>query len=462
MKRCIAGVLAAVLCFPLWGCGGPAVGQSDGTQSGASTTETKREPSTTEAMCQHTYGDWAVKTQATCAEEGREERVCTICNKTESRSIAKKDHTFKAFQVCKKCMYVDFDPDADFVELGVISDKWFGEGSAANHAWDIKVWNGQVFRGAGDYDKNSGAAPILAFDIASQSWKSYDTVPDQAVHSFEEIGGTLYAPGIDPTGGWSMGNFYVLKDGKWEVKRNIPNGVHNFDMIEFDGKIFAGVGTENINENVAVSSDGGETFTYVPLYKDGKPFDVTPYNLSRTYEFVQYNGQLYALMVFREGKSLEYIVFRYEDGKMVYLSNQVQALYGGARINRKYWPGQFEFGGACYLTAGSLYAIRDFAKPETYEKIGLPNDEKVADALLKDGVIYVLGFSQNQENGEYTIVIYKSTTGKTGSFEQVRSFTYPAAPCSFDTDGTYFYIGMGTSTVDKTRIGMVLRVKPAA
>ena len=438
MKRAIASVLAMIMCFPILGCG-------------------KVEP-----KCEHQFGDWLVKSKSTCFKEGREERICMVCYYSESRAIPTIAHTLGDFNVCKKCSFVAFDPEAEVAELGILSYKNYGPESLANSAWDIKVWDGQVFRGAGDYDKNAGLAPILAFDIESGRWKSYGNMSDQAIHSFEEINGTLYAPGIDPVGSWDMGNFYYLKDGKWKMKRNLPNGVHNFDLIEFDGKIFAGVGTEDRNNTVAVSTDGGENFEFVPLYKDGEPFDTIEYKWSRTYEFTRYNGQLYALISFQMNIGSAYMIFRYEDGKMVWVSDQVHPLVGGISVGRKHWNGEFEFDGACYLTAGALYAIRDFSKQENYEKIEMPGGERVADAFLKDGVIYVLAFKQDTKTREYTITIYKSTTGKTGSFTPVTSFTYSVPPISFDYDGNHFYVGMGLYTNAPEKGGMVLRVNPNA
>jgi hypothetical protein len=349
------------------------------------------------------------------------------------------------------------------VELGVICSNWYGSGKKANYPWDIKVWNGKVYRGAGDYDTNSGATTILSYDIASHTWDTSYQAKDEAIHGFVEINGTLCAPGIDPREGWAYGNYYLLDaQGKWQKVRNLPNGVHNFDMIEFDGKIFAGLGTEDADDTVAVSTDGGKSWSFVPLYQDGEPFDTSSYKWTRTYEFTQYNGQLYALVSFQLGIGSKHVLFRYENGKMVLINDQIFPLIGGVSVGRKYWNGEFEFDGACYLTASKLYAIRDFSDQESYEKIEMPNGERVADAFLKDGVIYVLAFQQDSKTKEYTITIYKSTTGKTGSFETVQSFTYLVQPCSFDTDGTYFYVGMGYSTTKQTKSGTILRVKPAS
>lgn len=441
MRRILTGLLAAVLCVSLCGC---------------------EKPEPTEPKCDHQLSNWMVKSKATCIKEGREERICNICYETESRPIPMIAHNLDKYNVCRKCYFVEFDPDADVVELGILSSRYYGPAALANTAWDVKVWDGKVYCGAGDYGENTGKVPIFSYDIATNRWEFRGEMPDQAVHSFEEIDGTLFAPGIDPTGSWDTGNYYYLQDGKWKTMRTIPNGVHNFDMIEFDGKIFAGMGTEDVDDTVAVSTDKGQSWTYVPLYKDGKRFDTSDYKWSRTYEFTQYNNQLYALISFQLGFGSSYMVFRYEDGKMIWLSDRVTKLLGGSSVSRKYWGGEFEFDGACYLTLGSLYAIRDFSDQDSYEKIEMPNDERVADAFLKDGVIYVLTFQQDKKTKEYTITIYKSTTGKTGSFETVQSFTYLVPPCSFDTDGTYFYVGMGYSTTQQTKSGTILRVKPAS
>lgn len=424
--------------------------------------ETTQPTKPTEHTCE--FGPWLVKAKATCGKEGREERTCPKCYASESRPIAKTAHTLGAYNVCKTCSFVDFDPNAKVVELGVLTNKNYSAGNAANTAWDVKIWNGKVFRGSGDYDKNAGKAPIFAYDIASQTWISTGVMADQAIHRFAEIDGKLMAPGIDPTGSWSMGNYYVLNDdGKsWETVRNLPEGIHNFDMMEFDGKIFAALGTEDTDNTVAVSADGGKSFTFVPMYMNGKQLDTSGYKYTRTYDFAVYNNQLYALIYFYSGGfDNMYTIFRYENGKMVYVGMD-GGLSAGIGSNRNHWNGKFEFGGACYLTAYYLYAITDFADQKSYEKIEMPNKERVADALVRDGVIYTLCYKQDSKTKEYNAIIYKSATGKAGSFEEVVSYTYPAYPCSFDTDGTYFYVGTGTAVSDTAKAGMVLRINPAA
>ncbi len=47
-----------------------------------------------DTACTHQWGEWTVKTAATCSAEGTEERTCTLCQATENRSIAKTAHQY--------------------------------------------------------------------------------------------------------------------------------------------------------------------------------------------------------------------------------------------------------------------------------------------------------------------------------------------------------------------------------
>ena len=83
------------------------------------------------------------------------------------------------------------------------------------------------------------------------------------------------------------------------------------------------------------------------------------------------------------------------------------------------------------------------------------------DALLQDGVMYVLATAPAGDQG-HKIVIYKSATGEEGSFDEVLSFHYPVLPCAFDMDGTDFYLGMNMDINHDAQSGMLLRAKPNA
>lgn len=416
-----------------------------------------------EPQHQHTFENWRVTTAATCKKEGIERRICTECEFEEAREIEKAPHTFlKDSNICKSCRYVNFDDAASVVEMGNTAP--YEVGDTANYVWDVKIFDGKLYRGAGDYDKNSGDTPFITFDLETRRWTSVDTATDEAIHRFVEIDGNLYAPGIDSrdSGGWNLGNYYVLEDGKWQKVRNVPNGLHCFDMLGFDGKMYMGVGTEVVKNTVAVSSDNGENWNYLPLYSaNGAEFDTSPYEWSRTYAFAEFKNTFYALLQFKKTGATAYdmFVFRYDNGKMVYEAESTI----NSRVSRNYWQSAFEWKGKCFITANGLYAVTDFAKPDTHRKIELPNGELVSDAILYNDEMYVLS-CLFQEDLTCKTVIYKSAAGEEGSFTEVVSFDYGARPYSFDYDGTYFYVGTGgvLSTEYSDKAGMMLRVKPNA
>lgn len=52
--------------------------------------------------CAHTYGNWSVTKSASCTESGTETRVCSLCQKTETRTINALGHSYSN-GVCSKC-----------------------------------------------------------------------------------------------------------------------------------------------------------------------------------------------------------------------------------------------------------------------------------------------------------------------------------------------------------------------
>ena len=442
MKRVYAMLLALACCLSLFGCG---------------KTETPQAANPTQEQLpahQHTFAQWALLQAATCQQEGKEQRICTECGAVETRKTDKLLHDLNPYSICRNCQYVAFDQDADFVELGIPTANWYDAGAVANCAWDLKLWNGKLYRAAGDYDKNSGNTIIWAYDIAEQQWQYTFETSDEAIHRFAEIDGKLYAPGVDPTEDWDLGNYYVLDGAKWTKVRNLPNGIHNYDMVEFDGKIFAGLGVSAPNSPVVMSTDKGQTYSFVPLYKDGKQVDTTGMTYIRVYEYMIFNDQLYAYVTLDSSKD----IYRFETDKMVWVG-QSKGLVYNKRTNYSYFNAKFQLGDTCFLVSNHLIGVKDFADPSTAGRAAMPQNEYVSDALLADDLMYVLAYRQ-KDDSTYQTVIYSSKTGQTGSFTEVVQFDYAVPPTSFTFDGDYFYIGMGSKHAVHEKNGMLLRVKP--
>lgn len=401
----------------------------------------------------HTFTDWTLQATASCKYEGREDRYCTECGEKEERPIPKTPHDLGAYNICRTCSAVEFDEDAALVELGNVVAPWYDAGAVANCPWDLVVWDGILYRAAGDYDKNSGITPIWGYNIADKTWKLTGEAKDEALHRFIDICGILTSPGIDPRQDWRLGNFHILQDGAWRQVRNLPNGVHNFDMVGFDDKIFAGLGVEEGNSPCVMSTNGGQTFDFVPLYKDGQKVDTKGKTYIRIYEYMVYQNQLYALV----SLDSDYSFYRFEVDKLVYVGDARRYIVSD-RSSFNYLNSKVEWGDTLYMVNNVLWAMKDFADPSANKVVKMPNGEKVADALLLGDVLYTLAYAQKAD-GTYETVIYKSATGAEGSFTEVLRFDYAVPPCSFTQDSGYFYIGMGSKKMIHTANGMVMRAK---
>ena len=115
-------------------------------------------------------------------------------------------------------------------------------------------------------------------------------MPDEQIdiyHVFAD--GLLCTPGHDPKEDWKLGNFYRRKkDGEWEKIRTLPDGVHNYDMAEFDGKLFAA------GYGVGVSDDNGKTFKLLKQdFKRGL--------IDRCYSLLVFKKALFAPTAFSRG-----------------------------------------------------------------------------------------------------------------------------------------------------------------
>lgn len=88
----------------------------------------------------HTWGGWSVVKEATCEEEGSQERVCELCGETEAKVIAALGHDYRVKQetdtsilkVCANCG----DSVLEEKEPAVVDNSDIGNFTAKNHYSD--------------------------------------------------------------------------------------------------------------------------------------------------------------------------------------------------------------------------------------------------------------------------------------------------------------------------------------
>ena len=433
-------------------CAAPKTCTTCGATEGAPVHTWKAATCTTPRTCTNcgvTVGSAAHSWQpATCGAP----KTCSVCGATEGEKTG--SHNF-VNNTCTTCFAVNGNPDDAYLEIG--SPASYSTGNPAHCAWSLATWNGLIYCGGGDYDKNSGATDIWAYDPANMKWIKTGTTEDECISKFAVIDGVLTAPGVDPIEGWTYGNYYQLVNGQWQKIRKIPGAIHNFDMVKFDGKLFVGLGVNKGDQPVKYTIDG-ETYTDVPLYKNGSKVSVSSYKVVRAYEFFVMDNELYALMGFTNSNE-DFYVYQYTGSKMEYVCSANSFIYGSGNGSFNYVSADVTLNGEFYVAANGLFRIKDFSASNGIEKIDLPKDENVRDILVVGDTAYLLCQYYNRIDPQKPVYISIYKTKDMENFELVSDFQFEVPALSLEMCGDYLYCSMGTTKETNPKNGTLVRIK---
>ncbi len=325
------------------------------------------------------------------------------------------------------------------IEYELISSPYSHLFNNARNVWDMAIHEGYLYIGAGDYDKNHSPAAAYRYDLNEEKWYTCGTIPDEQIDRFCLIDGTLYIPGCDPTGDWSLGNFYKLEENRFVTHRAIPNGVHCFDIVKFDNKLFAALGHAEGSADfpVAVSYDGGKSFENVKA-EGGSTID------RRVYKLFCHGDKLYAL----NGMN----VYRYDGEGFVLEANWQSRFVMGYPFYSRIAESAY-FKGRTYFTTGYLFHFENVNNLQ----YTIFENAIVTDLAVYGEKLYVL-CAKPLENGNYLICLTVSEDGK--SFETVKAIEYSLPALSFAINGGELYLGIGDiSTTDDARKGEILKTE---
>lgn len=346
-----------------------------------------------------------------------------------------------------------------YTELGIPLAQKYPGGDLARCVWDMAIHEGGIFLGSGDYDKNRGPVEIWRYDIAGNVFTQSGTVPDEEVNRFSFIFDTLVAPGIDPKEEWDWGNFYAYEGGEWVKHRTLPGGVHCFDIVEYSGMIFAGLGVEDGAgySPIVYAFDINDPFKPLSLYKDGAPRDTAGYEYIRVYDFFLVGEDLYALLYLYDSEGQlphAYELYRYGyDEDAFFFEDDWKEMF--ARIKYKYIHigEKVLFDGSLFFTTGYLYETSDM---KTVTQLPFSASTLVCDLYVGDDTLYILTSAKDTESGKIKTTVYELKAG-TRELCEVFSFLYDVPSMSMVVDGKNFYIGMGGRSSHEKN-GMLLRV----
>jgi len=184
-------------------------------------------------------------------------------------------------------------------------------GSGWEHAravWDMQTFDGHIYLAHGSVASNPGPVDVWFFDPSSNTFRTEFAVDDESIWEFVDCDDKLLVMGPDATESHEWGNLYIFDGVNWAKHRNLPNVIHGFSCLFYDGMIFA-VGNRYVtSENgvgysddaVFVSDDDGATWE---MLLERAEHDVYwPFELS---------GDLYACSAYSHG------VYRYVDDNFV-------------------------------------------------------------------------------------------------------------------------------------------------
>lgn len=384
-------------------------------------------------------------------------------------------------------------------EVEVLGQPFENKQPYARNVWDMQLFDGKIYLGHGNSSNlgpspNAGPIPIYYFDPAAGQFATQNVVnskdasdskpyiDEEQIDLFKVIDETLYIPGHDAHGeGWDYGSFYRLENGTWVKYRNIPNGIHVYDMAGFQGKLFAAIGTSG-TPDVLMSADNGLSWT--------KAGSVNAFGPGRAYSLFELKGNLYAaasiVLVPSEAKWADETRFMSldplaADGKKKISSSQTPVFAS------KMLPGiknekQDE---AAYMKLVRATSIDDrllYIAGESYNDhqwlprgllvadeinkarlVALPDPNALPmDILVRDHTIYVLAYTTTPA-GSYINTVYRTTAEELDRDEkwtELFHFQTDTFARSFEEWGGDFYFGLGSLTEPiPESTGTILRVK---
>ena len=352
---------------------------------------------------------------------------------------------------------VDSVVPAEPVDLGIPTGEWYSYNLLARCVWDMTIYDNKLYVGCGDYTNNTGGVPVMYCSLDDWgNWQREGIVLDEQIGRFLMLDDKLTIPGWDPKDVPETGTYYQLEDGKWQTHDGLPDGWHNFDLVRYDGKLFAGIGA-NKGETPIVVSENGTDFERVPMYRNGVPVDTSEGECIRTYNLWVLNDTLYADFYYEnmvENKSyLE--VYRYENGSFVWCCGLGKKLnmagIGSVNLSKPWADAVVD--DTLFITVGRLYKTTDMVM---FTEIPLPNNAWVYDIYTYNDTMYLLAAYQ-KEDGTYSVTVYSSATANFDDFKVEYTLDSEVQPTSFAVSDDGYFVSFGDwNSMVNTQNGTVI------
>ena len=343
-------------------------------------------------------------------------------------------------------------------------------------------------------NKNAGVIPVTT-DCEISNFRFINGKP--IALGADSIQGNTWADGTVSTSTTTtqkyvannLGNYYIVEEDengseRWvEYRNNVLHGVHVYDAIEIDYNgtetLMFAVGTGSSSSSSIqrpakiLTNKNTRSYASPKFYlKDGSEYMATgsEYLNNRIYNFFKTDAGIFAFYAHQGGTDKKIFKYNYTNGEhrfdevrdisfgtstssdtRNYQQSDVNSS-GTAVSTRRLWTDFMRaesYNGYAYYTTGYLYKTKTFEKSAT-TAITAPNSAIISDLIVRDGVLYALGFKKtNSTTNAYTNYIWSIDTSD--KFTEIRNFTSTGAyALSFDKDAEFFYVGLGGPTTHIT------------
>lgn len=305
----------------------------------------------------------------------------------------------------------------------------------------LKAYDGKIFMGLGDWDTNTGPVKVLYYDTKDGKVKTSGTINDEAIQIFNIIDDKIYTTGCDPRDGWGYGSYYIYnkETNTWDKHMKNDGWIHVFNIVEFKDKLYMCGSTVDTMKKTCIqgSSDNGETFENIPVYKNDK---ILPYDSSlRCYNLVVLNNKLYGYIYYSSYNG----IYEYDEvnNRFDYISDLPSTLgvsdnnifYNKCYLEHTVFKDTF-----IYSYATTLYSSQDLKK-FTSLKTGMKGN--IRTTIVANDTLFCLTYENISKNNTYTTRIYG--TKDLSKFDLVYEFAAEALPFSLEYYDNSFYIGTG-------------------
>ena len=348
-------------------------------------------------------------------------------------------------------------------DLGIPGATYYTYNLVAQCVWDMAIYEDKLYVGCGNYVENTGGVPVLYCDLNDLgNWKQEALLPDEQIGRFVMLDDKLTIPGWDPVDSPLYGTYYQLTDGQWQTYSGLPDGFHNFDLVRYDGKLFAAIGARRGQVPIAVSEDG-KTFERVTMLRNGEEIDTFGGECIRSHNFWVLNDTLYAGFYYENmvEKTWTAEVYRYEKGEFVCCADLGKSInmngMGTQNLGNPWADAVID--DVLFFTTGRLYMTTDMVE---FTEIQLPNYTFVYDIYMHDDVMYLLGASSSVADTttgamQYHITVYSAASADPYEFKAEFTYDHAQQPTALAVNDNGCFVAFGNWHTGKGNLnGQVL------